>query len=504
MGAHPLISAVTALQIDAVSDLEEVGFFAWDLTGAELTLSERAASILGDAFPALGYVRPADLRHLPIYQKADHFRTIRNMLAQGVDQVHLSFALMRSDGDRRQIRMSIRALKEAGKTIQLVGALIDQTDQRRSEAELRSTMSTVPSAMIVIDERGKIRAFSAAAEAMFGRIAAETIGEPIEILMPEPYRSEHAGYLLRYLTTHEARIIGQSRIMYAVRADGSEFPIELWVGDASTENERLFTGFIRDHSARFATEAKLQLLQNDLVHVARLSAVGELSMALAHELNQPLGAIVNYLATAEHLAQSEAPGDRVRLLGAISNASDQSMRAGAIVKRLRTFIEKGEADKRIEPVASIVHEAISLLSSAIRQKGISLHVAIEAKDAAILADRVQVQQVLFNLLRNGVEALEAPNLARKPILSVTVRLAPGDLVEITVQDNGPGMAPEVELRIFQPFMTEKPGGMGVGLSISRRIMESHGGELRYAPNPDGGACFSLFLPAVFVEEQIHV
>jgi two-component system sensor kinase FixL len=504
MGAGFGRSSVSALQIDAVSDLEEVGFFAWDLESDRLTLSGRAVSIIDNALPGSSSFTLADLRRLPICHKARNFRIVRQCLARGDDHVPLSLILIRRDGDRRQIRASIRPMAVDGKITQLAGAMIDQTDQRRSEAELRATMSTVPIAMIVIDEKGKIRAFSAAAEEMFGRIAGETIDQPIEILMPEPYRSGHAGYLLRYLMTGEARIIGQSRIMYAVRADGSEFPIELWVGDASTEDERLFTGFIRDHSARFETEAKLQLLQNDLVHVARLSAVGELSMALAHELNQPLGAIVNHLATAEFLVNSESPGNRQRLLKTLANATDQSMRAGAIVKRLRTFIEKGEADKRIEPVAAIVHEATSLLSSAIRQKGISLHIVIEEVRAAIQADRVQMQQVLFNLLRNAIEALEAPGLGRKPRLSVTVRLILAETIEIIVEDNGPGISPAVEQRIFQPFMTEKPGGMGVGLSISRRIMEAHGGELRYMAAPDGGARFSMLLPAVFEEEHFYV
>jgi two-component system sensor kinase FixL len=504
MGDRSESSTVSALQVDAVSDLEEVGFFAWDLEGGLLTLSDRAVLILDRVLPGSSSVTVADLRRLPILRKAHHLRIMRQCLARGDDHVQLSLIFNSRDGDRRQIRASVRPMKVAGKITQLAGAMIDQTAHRRSEAELRSTLSTVPSAMIVIDEKGKIRAFSAAAERMFGRVASYTIGEPIEILMPEPYRSEHAGYLLRYLTTGEARIIGQSRIMYAVRADGSEFPIELWVGDASTENERLFTGFIHDHSARFETEAKLQLLQNDLLHVARSSALGELSMALAHELNQPLGAIVNHLATADFLANSESPGNRQRLLKTIANATDQSMRAGAIIKRLRTFIERGEGDKRIERVATIVHEATSLLSSAIRQKGILLRTVIEEKRALILADRVQIQQVLFNLLRNAMEALDTPGPGKTPSLSVTVRLLDTETIEIMVEDNGSGISPDVEQRLFKPFTTEKPGGMGVGLSISRRIMEAHGGELRYAASAGGGARFSLLLPAVFDEEHNYV
>jgi two-component system sensor kinase FixL len=356
--------------------------------------------------------------------------------------------------------------------------------------------------MIVINETGIVRAFSVAAETMFGRTAAEMIGEPIETLMPEPYRSQHAGYLTRYLTSGEARIIGKSRVMNAMRADGSEFPIELWVGDASTESDRLFTGFIRDHSVRFETEAKLQLLQSDLVHVARMSAVGELSLSLAHELNQPLGAIVNYLGIAEFLAESGAPAYHQQLRAAIEDAANEAMRAGTIVKRLRTFVEKGEADTRVEPVAPIIQEAALLLSSAIRRKGIDLTVAIADDLMTVLADRVQVQQVLFNLLRNAIEALDAPG-AVPPRLCIAVRALANEMVEISVEDSGPGINEERRDAIFVPFSSGKSGGMGVGLSISRRIVEAHGGELTYEPAPTGGARFCLTLPAGSPEVSVH-
>ena len=498
LGYESAEAAVTALQMGAASDLETIGFFAWDLCAAEVRLSAGAANML--ELPAgLSRFDIAAFRRLPLTAKAKHLRKLRRCLREGEPQIGISSIFVRRDGDRRHLRASLRPLLEGGELRQLVGALIDQTDKRRGEAELRATMSTVPSAMIVIDEFGKIRGFSAAAERMFGRVQSETIGQPIEILMPEPYRSEHAGYLLRYLKTNEARIMGQSRIMYGVRADGTEFPIELWVGDASTDSERLFTGFIRDHTQRFETEAKLQLLQNDLIHVARLSAVGELSMALAHELNQPLSAVVNQLSTAEFLVQSGDPAHHQRLLEAIKKASDQSMRAGAIVKRLRSFVEKGEADKRIEPVAAIVNEATALLSSAVRQKGISLKIKIDEPQAAVLADRVQIQQVLFNLLRNAVEALEQPGTAR-PAISLTVRRLPNGFSEIAVEDNGPGITAERAAEIFKPFSTEKLGGMGVGLSISKRIMDAHGGQLLYTAAVERGARFALILPVAVNEE----
>lgn len=492
------ISGLAGLRLEAAAELNDLGYFEWDLETSRFSLSPRAADILGIAPCHPAAFSSTQVRRLPIVAKAKLLRSIRRFLAGGPGPSTINLTVRTPDGDRRHIRAALRCLKGLGRQDVLTGALVDQTEQRRSEAELRATLTTVPSAMIVIDEQGLVRAFSAAAEAMFGRRAADMLGQPIELLMPEPYRSAHAGYLTRYLTTGDARIIGQSRIMNAVRADGTEFPIELWVGDASTDTERLFTGFIRDHSVRFETEAKLQTLQNDLVHVARLSAVGELSMALAHELNQPLGTLVNHLSTADFLARKGDSAQAEHLVRSIGSATDQAMRAGAILKRLRSFIEKGEADKRIEPVEPIVEEAAALVSSALRKKGIDFAIKVDVREATVLADRVQIQQVLFNLLRNAMEALAAPCIAR-PKLRVVISQTNVDNIDISVIDNGLGITPERAATLFTPFSTEKPGGMGVGLSISRRIMEAHGGHLIFAPAPGGGAQFTLVLPTA-VEE----
>lgn len=274
--------------LGTIADLVPLGYLAIGFSPPMLKMSANCVEILswGSVIPRP--FRPLDLLGLKIVDRAKHLRDMRAALRRGDEKVILSILTVRSDGYKRQLRVSLRPTRDGDALTGCFVALVDDTEQRRREAELRSTWSTVPNAMIVIDASGIIRAFSAAAESMFGYSAECVIGNRIEILMPEPYRSQHDSYLSHYVETGEAHIIGQSRIMNAVRADGSEFPIELWVGDASTESERLFTGFIRDHSDRFETEAKLQSLQNDLVHVARLSAMSELSLSLAHELNQPV------------------------------------------------------------------------------------------------------------------------------------------------------------------------------------------------------------------------
>lgn len=249
------------------------------------------------------------------------------------------------------------------------------------------------------------------------------------------------------------------------------------------------------------TESKLDNLQSDLMHVARLSAVGELGMAFAHELNQPLGAIINHLATAEHLVGKAGPVAQAQLLQAIAEATEQSVRAGAILKTLRTFIEKGEVAMRLEAASTIVTEAVALLSSAIRKRGIELKIENHAGDVSVLADRVQIQQVLFNLLRNAMEALDAPGLEKRQ-LTITTQLAASGDVEIVVRDTGPGVNADKARNLFLPFLSDKSDGMGVGLAISNRIVEAHGGQLAHEPAKGGGAAFRLTLPAPSPEEMI--
>jgi two-component system sensor kinase FixL len=211
------------------------------------------------------------------------------------------------------------------------------------QAQLQSILDTVPEAMIVIDERGIMRSFSVTAERLFGWSAAEAIGKNVWILMPAPYRHEHDGYLQRYRKTGERRIIGIGRIVVGERKDGSTFPMELAVGEAKVGADRLFTGFVRDLTKRRSQERRMQELQSELVHVSRLTAMGEMASSLAHELNQPLSAITSYLRGASTLLKAEEV-DKDRIREALDRSGDQALRAGDVIKRLREFVAKGETE----------------------------------------------------------------------------------------------------------------------------------------------------------------
>jgi two-component system sensor kinase FixL len=365
------------------------------------------------------------------------------------------------------------------------------------EAHVRSILDTVPDAMVVIDERGIMQSFSAAAERLFGHRAQDVVGKNVKMLMPSPYREGHDGYIERYLTTGERRIIGIGRVVVGERKDGSTFPMELSVGEMHSGDRRFFTGFIRDLTERQQTEARLQELQSELVHISRLTAMGEMASTLAHELNQPLSAISNYLRGSQRLLQSSTDERSAMMRDALDKASEQAIRAGQIIRRLRDFVARGETERRIENIVKLVEEASALALVGAKEKAIRVRFHFDPEVELVLADKVQIQQVLLNLIRNAIDAMQDTD--RRDLLLAAVP-TDAEMTRVSVADTGSGLAQEMIEQLFQPFVTTKKHGMGVGLSISRTIVEAHGGQIWAEPNEGGGTIFHFTLRRVHKEE----
>jgi two-component system sensor kinase FixL len=353
------------------------------------------------------------------------------------------------------------------------------------EAHLRSILDTVLDATVVIEQDGKIVSFNSAAVRQFGYQENEVIGKNVRMLMPEPYQSGHDGYIQRYLLTGEKRIIGVDRVVVGRRKDGSTFPMKLAVGEMKAGDRRYFTGFIRDLTEREESAARLQEIQSELARLARLNELGEMASTLAHELNQPLSAIANYAqGCLVDVNEATDPGTRM----ALEEISKQSLRAGQIIRHLREFVTRGDTEKAPEDIRKLVEEAGALALVGSRERGVRSVFDFAPGAELVLADRVQIQQVLMNLMRNAMEAMRE---SETRLLTVRTSPTTDGKVLVEVSDTGAGISGEIASQLFRPFVTTKSGGMGIGLSISKRIVEAHGGSIDVRRNSHGGATFSF-------------
>lgn len=424
------------------------------------------------------------LKRIAKGERIEHFETQRRRKDGQIIDVSVTISPVTSSEGRITGASKIaRDITAARKSQQL---LLER------EAHLQSVLDTVPDAMIVIDTRGTIQSFSTTAQTMFGYAAHDAIGKNVSMLMPDPDRSRHDGYLARYMATGERHIIGIGRLVVGQRRDGTTFPMELAIGEVRLESKRFFTGFVRDLTERQQSQQKLQEIQAELVHMARFTALGEMATTLAHELNQPLTAIASYLNGARRLLDGGREEDLPMTRGAIVSAAEQALRAGQIIRRLREFVARGESERGPENLRQLVQEASALSLVGAKEAGVLFSLNVDENTPVVVVDKVQVQQVLLNLMRNAIEAMQD---CERRELTVSVFAIEDGMAQISVSDTGPGIAPEVLPQLFQPFVTSKPHGMGVGLSISRTIIESHGGHLWAEPGAKGGTIFHLTLCA---------
>jgi len=372
------------------------------------------------------------------------------------------------------------------------------TSPQQVAAELRALLDAAVDGIIVIDRHGVIAEFNKSAERLFGYRADEVLGQPVKLLMPEPYQSEHDGYLTHYLETGEPRIIGIGREVEALRADGTVFPIALSVGEIEGGRGRRFIGLIRDLTAKKAAQAETYLLQNRLAQVGRLNLMGEMAAGLAHELNQPLSAIANYAQAGRRFAKRDV-ANADSITDCYAKIAEQALRAGDIIARLRDFLSKHEVNKIRLSLNEVVASTLRLVEADARAVGIPIKTEFADGLPPIRGDSIQLQQVVMNLTRNAIDAMQDRSDRSTGVLICT-RLLPDREVEACVHDRGPGVPAHLAATIFDPFVTTKPDGLGVGLAISRTIVRAHDGELFCRANPAGGATFGFKLPAVEIED----
>jgi two-component system sensor kinase FixL len=485
-----LLRAVIETAVDGIIIIDGRGTVQAFNQACETLFGYRAAEVIGQNVKVL----------MPAPYRAEHDGYLESYRDTGVRKIigiGREVEGRRKDGSTFPMELSVGEAQPHGAPI-FVGIIRDITERKRADAALRerearlhAIFETLTDAMVIIDERGHIESFSPAAERLFGYAESEVGGQNVKLLMPSPYQERHDGYLAHYRETGEKRIIGIGRVVVAQRKDGSTFPMELSVGEARVDERRSFIGFIRDITERQGAEKRVEALQSELMHNARLSTMGQMASALAHELNQPLTAVINYAQASRRLAG--AGGAPEQLESVLEKTVAQANRAGQIIRRLRDFLEKGDTERRLEAISRVVEEALALALVGAKDIGVRVRLDIAHELPDVMIDRIQIQQVLLNLVRNAIEAMEH---SHRRELSLVTRLTAEDTVETAVIDTGPGLAPEVASNLFQPFVSTKAKGMGLGLSICRTIIEAHGGRLTAEANPDGGTVFRFTLPCV--------
>ncbi|WP_162913242.1 PAS domain S-box protein [Rhodospirillaceae bacterium SYSU D60014] len=462
---------------------------------------------------ALGGVTMAEVSGRPIWAvpwriaSAEGRKRLRRAVAVAAagEPVRDEIDILAADHRPVTIDFSLKPIREeSGPGDSQVSMLIfeglDVTDRKQayaalheSEIRLRGIVDTAPDGIIRIDERGTILSFNPAAEDLFGYAADEIIGRNVKRLLPASEGERFIHYIERYVERGLKRSKIGSHDVLGRHKDGTTFAMELSVSEVRFGDRRTFTGFVRDISRRKAAEAKLQQQQAEIAHVMRLNTMVAMASAIGHELNQPLTAIMSYTQACQRMLMSsdDIPAD---LRHAMSMIVAQTQRAGDIIRHVKDFTRKGESLRREQDINRIVLTAIDLQAVEARRHRVTIRSDFDTKLPAVMVDRIQIEQVVLNLVRNSVQAIVDAATGEREV-RVSTSLNSENAVEVAVDDTGPGIPATVARRLFEPFVTSKMNGMGVGLTICRSIINAHGGKLWAASKPGGGAVFRFTLPS---------
>lgn len=371
------------------------------------------------------------------------------------------------------------------------------TPPSMDEVQLDPVFDAMIESLIVIDEAGIMEQVNNATVSMFGYTRDELLGKNISMLMYGTDKVRHDNYIDRYQRTGKKRIIGIGREVLASRKDGSVFPADIAVGEVKRGDSTRYVGLMRDLTAQRRTEEEALKQREEMVNVSRLSMMGEMAAAMAHELNQPLTAIANFAAASDRLLQNTSKANIATVQEALRDIQDQAHRAGEVIRRTRAFTRSGDTEREETTLRKVFKPITSLANLDAKANNIELDNDIPADLPLILVDPVQIQQVMLNLIRNAVDAMGETPPERRRIVVLAKLTAPHE-IRFEVRDQGSGVSETDAAGIFNAFYTTKSTGMGMGLAICRTIIRDHGGELGFrnnSPNrPEHGATFFFTLP----------
>ena len=469
-----------------------IGFVMAKYGGPIVEANAAYGRLTGYAAEDLRSMRIADLVHP---EDRAGFEGLTDQIQRGeIPAFVVEHRCLRKDGATSWVRESVSMTHDAARNPRWIVSLVEDVTERkrieeqeaRTVAHLTAVLDGAKDAIIASDVKGAIRSINAAGERMFGYERSEVIGRNLRTLMPHGEAERHDAYIANYLETGVGKVIGVGREMEGRHKNGAQFPIDLSIVEAAVEDHLMFVGFVHD-----LTEQRRIGSRIDHLAAQRLSAIGGMAGALAHEINQPLAAIGVYLETARRMLQKSADPRGTSVENAIGRALTQVERMGDIIGHLRDFVGHGEADKTFQSLHALIHGVAAEAMAGGKKRIAALALDLCAKRDEVVMDPVQIGQVLSNLVRNAREALGEAQHGR---IVISTELECDDTIRCDVRDNGPGLADAVKDSLFEPLNSTKATGMGVGLSISKSIVEAHYGRIWARPNPEGGAVFSFTLP----------
>ena len=405
----------------------------------------------------------------------------------------MEYRLRRNDGEYRWVLDNgTPRFASDGAFLGYIDSCIGITERKLAEEKFRLVLDAAPNAMIMVDSAGVINFANAPAATIFGYSLSELIGGHIETLIPERFRDRHPGYRKGFLSEPSSRAMGAGRDLFGCRKDGSEFPVEVGLNPIRTAQGLFVLASVIDITARKEAELEHQLQHLELARVGRVAVMGELAASLAHEVNNPIAAIVSNASAGQRLIAAGTIETK-ELNDLLADIVADGRRAGEIVEGVRNMVRKTKARRSLVQINDTIDNLLRIVRADALRREITVAAEVDSDGGRVLADRVQLLQVLLNLTINAFEAMSAMRPGARRVVIHAGRNENGEIV-VSVRDTGPGFPGGIVEQLFEPFFSTKAEGTGMGLAISRSIVEAHGGVLSGENCDEGGACFTVCLP----------
>ena len=469
-----------------------LGLWLWNIRDDELWATEKWRRLFGFAES-----EPLDIgQWLQVVHPADRERMkqrVQHVLEHGGGEHESEYRITRPDGSTRWIAgYGGVELDECGKPAFVRGVSRDITGRKLAEEKFQLVLDAAPNAMIMVDSAGVITFANASATTVFGYSLSELIGRHIETLIPERFRDRHVGDRKGFLSEPSSRAMGAGRDLFGCRKDGSEFPVEVGLNPIHTTEGLFVLASVIDITARKQAELEHERQNIELVRVGRVAVMGELAASLAHEVNNPIGAIVANASAGERLLAAGKIGTE-EMAELLADIVADGRRAGEIVQGIRTMVRKGKARRSLVQINDTIDSLLRIVRAEALARNVTVTTEVDSDAGQVWGDPVQLLQVFLNLAMNAFEAMTAlPSNALCLVIRAD-RNENGDVL-VSVRDSGPGFPSGLAEQLFEPFFSTKAEGTGMGLAIARGIIEAHGGTISAENFDGGGACFTVRLP----------